>query len=109
MQPAQTPPISVSWVYTSSDSDKFDVTFDEHHPHFIPQLRALVNNITPDEEQICMMIKLNMNNREMAQMLNTDIKSVYTVRRRLKRKLRMDDYKTMVEWIKNIPFPELRV
>jgi len=79
------------------------------HPLFIPQLRVLINNITPSEERLCMMIKRNMNNREIARMLKVSIKSVYTARAGLKRKLMIDDDATMDEWIRNIPFAELKL
>lgn len=79
------------------------------HPLFIPQLRVLVNNITPNEERLCMMIKWNLSNHEIAQILKVSVKSVYIARARLKRKLMIEDDKTMEEWIKNIPYPELRL
>lgn len=95
-------PLLMPRVATSTDEDNFHFTFRRQHPGFIPHLRNLLPTITPGEEHLCMMIKLNMTVREMARMLNIDVKSVHTARARLKRKLPLDMNTTMDQWIKRI-------
>lgn len=85
-----------------ADEDNFRLTFCRKYPNFIPQLRELLPNVTAAEEKLCMMIKLNMTVREIARILNNDVKSVHTARARLKRKLPLEDNTTMDQWIKRI-------
>ncbi len=95
-------PLLITRVSTPTDEDNFRLTFRRKCPGFIPRLRELLPTVTPGEEQLCMMIKLNLNIREIARMLNIDVKSVHTARARLKRKLQLEDNTTMDQWIKRI-------
>lgn len=95
-------PVTMPPMNTTIDEDSFALRFRRMHPGFVPRLRELVPAITPAEERLCIMIKLNMTVREIARMLNNDIKSVHTARARLKRKLPLDADTTMDQWIKKI-------
>ncbi len=95
-------PITMPPINTTGDEDSFAIHFRRRHPGFIPRLRELVPAITPAEERLCIMIRLNMTVREIAHMLNNDVKSVHTARARLKRKLPLDANTTIDEWIKQI-------
>ncbi|NDV83801.1 sigma-70 family RNA polymerase sigma factor [Bacteroides sp. 51] len=90
-------------MFTPDTEGDFYTTFSREHPRFISCLRELLPTITPGEERLCMMVKLNMTVREIARMLNIDVKSVHTSRARLKRKLLILTNETaMDDWIKNI-------
>lgn len=96
-------PLLFPKVFTPDTEGDFYATFSREHPGFISRLRELIPAVTPGEERLCMMIKLNMTVREVARMLNIDVKSVHTSRARLKRKLLvLTNEIIMDEWIKNI-------
>lgn len=95
-------PMLLPQISTLSGENHFCQLSRKQHPGFIPRLRELVPDITSGEEHLCMMIKLNMTTREMACMLNVDMKSIYTARSRLKHKLTLPDGTCMNEWIKKI-------
>lgn len=95
-------PLLFPKMSTKSNEEAFQMTFRKQHPGFVPQLRKLVPSITPGEEILCMMIKLNMTTKEIAQNLNINANSVHTSRARLKRKLPLDDSTSMDEWVKSI-------
>lgn len=101
-QELKTEPLLFPKIASSSDMDSFDLAFRQHYPGFVNNLRALAPGITNGEERLCMMIKLNMNIREVAQMLNIDTKSVHTSRARLKRKLPLEEGIGIDEWIRGI-------
>lgn len=94
-------PLLFAKVFTPDTEGDFYTIFCREHPGFISRLRQHVPTVTRGEERLCMMIKLNMNTREIARALNIDIKSVHTSRARLKRKLlTFTNEITMDEWIK---------
>ena len=47
----------------------FHRSFRASYPGFLPTLRERVPGITPAEETLCMLIKMNLSNREIAQQL----------------------------------------
>lgn len=78
-------------------------SFSQECPGFISRLRLLIPAITPSEERLCMLIKLNMTIREVSRILNIDVKSVHTSRARLKRKvMTLTNEVVMDEWIRSI-------
>lgn len=96
-------PLIFPKVFNPETEGDFYNTFSREHPRFISRLREMIPGITPGEERLCMMVKLNMTVREVARMLNIDVKSVHTSRARLKRKLLvLTNEITMDDWIKNI-------
>ena len=78
----------------------FHRSFRASYPGFLPTLRERVPGITPAEETLCMLIKMNLSNREIADKMSISIGSLHTTRYRLKQKMppgggkgkgRMDD------------------
>jgi len=97
-------PLLFPKVFTPDTEGNFYTTFCREHPGFVPRLRQLIPSITPGEERLCMMIKLNMTTREIARTLNIDVKSVHTSRARLKRKLLTLTTNEIImdEWVKTL-------
>ncbi len=97
-----TDPLLFSQMTTKTTETEFQLNFRKQQPTFIPILREKVPKITSGEENLCMMIKLNMTTREIAHILNIDIKSVHTARARLKRKLPLEDDISLDDWIRSL-------
>ncbi len=60
--------------------------FEEVHPDFIQKLSTNYN-LSPNDLKICAFIKMNLSNKEIAQLLNIHLNSVHTILYRLKKKL----------------------
>ena len=71
-------------------------------PGFLPTLRERVPGITPAEETLCMLIKMNLSNREIADKMSISIGSLHTTRYRLKQKMPPEAAKGMDEWVRAI-------
>lgn len=65
----------------------FHRSFRASYPGFLPTLRERVPGITPAEETLCMLIKMNLSNREIADKMSISIGSLHTTRYRLKQKM----------------------
>lgn len=78
------------------------LSFRKHNPEFIQTLREMIPGITEGEEKLCILIRLNKKNKEIAQILQIDEKSIYTTRSRFKRKLSLGERETIDNWIRNV-------
>ncbi len=54
---------SLSW-------QEFRLKFDEAFPHFSSSLMAFCNTLTPKEIDVCLLLKINLSNPEIGQVLN---------------------------------------
>lgn len=66
---------------------EFSALFERVHPEFIAKLNALGCELTEREKRLCALIKVNMDNREIAAVMNIEAGSVKTARYRLRKKL----------------------
>ena len=73
----------------------FHRSFRASYPGFLPTLRERVPGITPAEETLCMLIKMNLSNREIADKMSIS-------RYRLKQKMPPEAAKGMDEWVRAI-------
>ncbi len=64
----------------------FFMHFEKVHPDFIQKLSTNYN-LSPNDLKICAFIKMNLSNKEIAQLLNIHLNSVHTILYRLKKKL----------------------
>lgn len=78
----------------------FHRSFRASYPGFLPTLRERVPGITPAEETLCMLIKMNLSNREIADKMSISIGSLHTTRYRLKQKMPPEAAKGMDEWVR---------
>ena len=83
-------------------NEAFHRSFRASYPGFLPTLRERVPGITPAEETLCMLIKMNLSNREIADKMSISIGSLHTTRYRLKQKMPPEGAKGMDEWVRAI-------
>lgn len=84
-------------VVKSEDKDweEFARLFEQVHPSFWQQLNEMPNPLTEKEKRLCALIKVNMQNREIAAVLGISPDSVKTARYRLRKKLELDGEKEL--------------
>ena len=67
--------------------EKFILHFEEVHPDFFARFQQQFPSLTCHELKLCAYCKINLSNKEIAQVLNISVKSVEIARYRLKKKL----------------------
>ena len=79
--------------------ETFNTYFQEIHPCFLKELKERNNALTNNEVRHCTYIKLGLNNREVAQMLNVAPKTVEVTRYRIKKKLSLSNEESLSTYI----------
>lgn len=82
--------------------DDFESHFEFIHEGFFKKLRATFNNLTPNELRLCAFIRLNLCNKEIAQIIFTTPDSVNTARKRLKKKFGLLPSQGLQSFIRNL-------
>lgn len=71
-----------------------------YHPTLLEEISAhTLEKLTPTDELLCMMIKLEYSNKEVASILSITTSSVLTARYRLKKKLHLPHSMQLDSWI----------
>ncbi len=76
--------------------------FEKLHPNFLTHLKNLNPNLTQNDLRHCAYIKLNLNTKEIATILNIDSKSVRINRYRVKKKLGLTEEQDLFDYISAI-------
>jgi tetratricopeptide (TPR) repeat protein len=77
----------------------FSRHFEEVHPDFFRKLKEKYPLLTPNEERLCAYLRINMNTKEISQMLNVTIAAVDKSRNRLRKKLELDPEVNLNEFL----------
>jgi len=84
------------------DWDVFKLYFEDVNRDFYSRLKEINPDLTTNDHRLCALIKLNMNSKEMASVLNVAPNSIKSSRYRLKKKLDLDVEADLEEFIRNI-------
>jgi DNA-binding response OmpR family regulator len=80
----------------------FESHFNAINPRFFEKALACNRTFTINELRLCAFLKLNMSNKEIAQILYTSADSVNTARKRLKKKLGLLPEDNLLLFIRNL-------
>jgi tetratricopeptide (TPR) repeat protein/DNA-binding CsgD family transcriptional regulator len=80
----------------------FKLHFNGVHPSFFRILQEHHPDLTPYELRYCAFIKLNMSAKDIAQINNISLRSVYMFRYRLKKKLHLDETEDLDRYLTTI-------
>lgn len=69
---------------------KFIERFNLMNPEFSEKLKLKFPKLTKSDIELCSLLKLNLSNKEIAQILNIEYRSVIVKKQRLKKKLNLD-------------------
>jgi tetratricopeptide (TPR) repeat protein len=81
------------------DWDKVKIHFENVHTDFFEKLSAISPNLTPNELKQCAYIKINMNPKEVGNLLGIDAQSVRMSRYRIKKKLLLGEEVDLADFI----------
>ena len=84
------------------DWDEFRMYFEQVNRTFFSKLREVLPNISPSEERLAALIKLKMNIKETASVLNISPSSVKMARHRLRQKLNLPQETDLYDFIAGI-------
>jgi len=87
---------------SDKDWDVFKLYFEEVNRDFYQKLNSINPELTTNDHRLCALIKLNMNSKEMASVLNVAPNSIKSSRYRLKKKLGLDMEADLEEFIRKL-------
>jgi tetratricopeptide (TPR) repeat protein len=85
-----------------NDWQNFNRHFEEVHPDFFLKLKDKYPSISNNEERLCAYLYINLNTKEISQMLNVTIAAVDKGRNRLRKKLGIDPDVNLNEFLKRL-------
>lgn len=85
-----------------NDWRNFEKSFNELDNNFIVKLKALHKELTPQDIRLISYIRVNLDSKEIAELLNITLKSVEMKRYRLKKKLQLKQEDKLVDYIFSI-------
>jgi DNA-binding CsgD family transcriptional regulator len=89
-------------ILTEGDWQQFKMLFDKVHPGYINGLRKKFPDLSPAEERQFLLIKLDIDNKECANMLGISAPSVKKNRYRLKKKFNLAEQDSLDDFVRNL-------
>ncbi len=84
------------------DWEHFKRLFEEVHKDFFSNLKLNCPEITENELRLCAYLKINLQNKEIAKLLNVTPDSLKTLRYRIRKKLSLEKEAVLEEYIRGI-------
>lgn len=81
------------------DWNLFESSFNEAHESFFVKLKSHHPDLVPNDLKLCAYLRMNMNSKEMASLLNISLRGVEIRRYRLRKKLNLGHDKNLVEFL----------
>ena len=87
---------------SDNDWDLFKLYFEDVNKEFYRELASINTDLTSNDLKLCALLKLNMNIKESASVMNIEPASVKTARYKLRKKLKLKPDDDLIEFIRNI-------
>lgn len=84
---------------SSAEWEQFESNFDQVHGQFITRLKQAYPNLTPQELKFSAYLRMNLNTKEMANLLNISVRGVEIGRYRVRKKLGLDRSENLSDFI----------
>ena len=72
------------------DWQQFEYHFDQVHGDFLNRLRENYRDLTPNEQKLCALLRLNLSTKEISNLMSISLRGVEIARYRLRKKLGLD-------------------
>ncbi len=89
-------------IQADEDWNTFKLYFEQTNQNFYAHLAEIAPDLTSTELKLCSLIKLNMNIKETASVLNIEPTSVKTARHRLRKKLKLEQGQDLTVFIRQL-------
>lgn len=81
------------------DWKQFEHHFDRVHGDFLKRLTTQFTDLTPGEQKLCAFLRLNMDTKEIANLMGISLRGVEVSRYRLRKKLGLDAHQNLSKFI----------
>lgn len=81
------------------DWQQFEYHFDEVHGDFLARFRNEFPDISPNEQKLCVFLRLNLNTKDIANLLGISVRGVEVARYRLRKKLNLETGQNLSKYI----------
>lgn len=78
---------------------QFEYHFDRVHGDFLKRLTAEFTDLTPGEQKLCAFLRLNMDTKEIANLMTISTRGVEIARYRLRKKFKLSTYQNLSKFI----------
>ena len=89
-------------LQVGDDWERVTLHFEKVHPQFFEQLRQQNPGLTPNELKQCAYVKLNLTNKDIANLVNIEPNSVKIAQYRIKKKLGLPEESSLRDYILSI-------
>lgn len=89
-------------IQSDEDWETFRLYFEQTNKDFYTNLTKINSNLTSTELKLCSLIKLNLNIKETAAVMNIEPTSVKTARHRLRKKLQLQPGQDLTAFIRRV-------
>lgn len=87
---------------TDQDWEQFAVHFDQVYRDFLQRLRERFPQLSPNDYRLCAYLRMNLNTKEIAHLMNISVRGVEGSRYRLRRKLNISNEAHLVDFLMGI-------
>lgn len=87
---------------TDQDWEQFAVHFDQVYRDFLQRLRERFPQLSPNDYRLCAYLRMNLNTKEIAHLLNISVRGVEGSRYRLRRKLDIPNEEHLVDFLMGV-------
>ncbi|MEM6380497.1 MAG: LuxR C-terminal-related transcriptional regulator, partial [Bacteroidota bacterium] len=88
-------------LQSDDDWKQFLSTFEKVHPDFLKQLRQTAQALSPAEQRLACLFRMNLSSKEIATLLNISDEGVKKARYRLRKKLNLSSDVNLQEYLIN--------
>ena len=81
------------------DWEQFEYHFNKVHEDFLTRLRDDYTDLSPNEQKLCTFLRLNLNTKEIANLLSISVRGVEVARYRLRKKLGLEQGANLSKFI----------
>lgn len=82
--------------------EDFKLRFENVHPKFLKHLLNDVPSLSPTEQKLSILLKLNLSSKEIAEILSIQVDSVKTARSRLRKKLPISNENNLTSYLSSL-------
>lgn len=81
------------------DWKQFEHHFDKVHGDFLKRLTSEFTDLTPGEQKLCAFLRLNMDTKEIANLMAISLRGVEIARYRLRKKFKLETHQNLAKFI----------
>ncbi|MBT8220469.1 MAG: hypothetical protein KJP00_11620, partial [Bacteroidia bacterium] len=81
------------------DWEQFEYHFDQVHGDFLSRLRDQFHDLSPNEQKLSALLRLNLNTKEISNLMSISVRGVEVARYRLRQKLELEKGQNLSKFI----------